>query len=853
MIHRQCFLLATVVTPILVGCAAPATKPIEMETIICAPQDASFGEELAAREVRRYLYLRTGRTTPACQINDSLPKGELLVIARRDRTIVSMLAAEAAMNSQVGALGPQQFMLKTIIRANRPVHLIVGGDDAGTLYAAYRYGEHLGVRFYLHGDVIPDERTGLELPALDEVRKPLFGLRGIQPFHDFPEGPDWWNLDDYKAIISQLPKLGMNFIGLHTYPENRPAAEPTVWIGLPRDIGDSGRVSFSYPSIYYNTALEVGWGFKPKRTGDYSLGAADLYDRDAYSSEVLAGLTPKPVTPEQCNEVFNRAGAMVRAAFEHAHRLGVRTCVGTETPLVVPAKVQERLKGLGKDPRSLAAVQELYEGMFLRITKAYPLDYYWFWTPEGWTWEGAKEEQIKATIDDIKAAYAAARKVGAPFRLGTCGWVLGPPNDRALFDKVLPKDMFTSCISRQVGHAPIEPGFARVQGRDKWAIPWLEDDPAMTSPQLWVGRMRKDAADSLRYGCDGLMGIHWRTRIIGPNVSALAQAAWDQKVYLTHPTTVPQNPPTQDFYLDWAGHQFGPGAGPQAARVFEKVDGKLPRPSDWVNGPGGIKPDARPWDTVKKQYAFVDDLAALRPSVKGAGNLTRFDYWLDTFRYLRANGRVNCTWARYNAAMERVKKEKDANRQRQLAREAALPIRKELVAAVAEVYRYLLPTVDRTGAMGTVTNWEQHIMPGLLAAPGEELAKVLGEPLPPDAQLSKTYEGPTRVFLPTVRTSVTAGEPLVLKAIVLSGQPVVSVDLHWRTFEDKRETRGFTRTPMTNVARKTFTATLPADATKGWMIEYYISAAMQDGRGVCFPETAPQLNQTVVTMPAEKG
>ena len=79
-----------------------------------------------------------------------------------------------------------------------------------------------------------------------------------------------------------------------------------------------------------------------------------------------------------------------------------------------------------------------------------------------------------------------------------------------------------SCINRKVGHAPVEPGFAAVKGRPKWAIPWLEDDPALTSPQLWVGRMRRDAADARRYGCTGLMGIHWRTRVLGPNVPALA-------------------------------------------------------------------------------------------------------------------------------------------------------------------------------------------------------------------------------------------------------------------------------------------------------------------------------------------
>ena len=43
--------------------------------------------------------------------------------------------------------------------------------------------------------------------------------------------------------------------------------------------------------------------------------------------------------------------------------------------------------------------------------------------------------------------------------------------------------------------------------------------------------MRRDAADALAYGCTGLMGIHWRTRILGPNVSALTRAAWEQNCW----------------------------------------------------------------------------------------------------------------------------------------------------------------------------------------------------------------------------------------------------------------------------------------------------------------------------------
>ena len=47
------------------------------------------------------------------------------------------------------------------------------------------------------------------------------------------------------------------------------------------------------------------------------------------------------------------------------------------------------------------------------------------------------------------------------------------------------------------------------------------------------------------------------------------------------------------------------------------------------------------------------------PTVRGAGNLERFDYWLDTFRYMRANAQVNCTWHRFNEALQKVKAEKD--------------------------------------------------------------------------------------------------------------------------------------------------------------------------------------------------
>ncbi len=993
---RECMLLfaaamvSACATRLSSGIDAAESEPV----CIVSPRDASVLETLAAREVRRYVYLRTGKLLPIVRAAETLPESAVaLVVAQKERAVVRRLAKSARLGPSLAELGAQGYLLKTVAQNGHKLALIVGDDDVGTLYAAYRFAEHLGVRFYLHGEAIPDGRIALKLPELDEQAKPLFRLRGIQPFHDFPEGPDWWNLDDYKAIISQLSKLRMNFIALHTYPEGHPNAEPTVWIGLPADVGSHGRVKFSYPASYQNT-LRGNWGYSAKKTGDFIFGASQLFERDAYGADVMLDMCPRPEKPEECNEVFQRTGAMLREAFRYAHTFGIKTCVGAEAPLTVPKRVREHLKARGKDASDPGVIRELYEGIFSRATRTYPLDYYWFWTPEGWTWQGASNPQVQKTIADLRLAIAAAKKVKAPFQLATCGWVLGPQGDRAMFDRVLPKDISLSCINRQVGKEPVDAGFAEVKGRPKWAIPWMEDDPGLTSPQLWAGRMRRDAADALRYGCTGLMGIHWRTRILGPNVLALARAAWDQsewsktqpdlsgpvggqvsafpnnpisgtandplyqtvrynmsayrfavpngkyavtlqfcephykakgkrvfdvklegekvienldifaevgqnkaldytfqnvevgdgrldidfvhrveypsiaaisirgagftkkvncggpayRDYAADPPSPPRDLPTTDFYRDWALHQFGREVAGETAELFDRLDGVLPRSSDWVGGPGGLRPDTRPWKEVRKEYTFVDELAALRASVKGAGNLERFDYWLNNFRYMRATSHVKCAWAAYNAAMQKVKAEKNPKRRAELARRTALPLRKQLVKLVRQVYSHLLQTVSNTGEMGTVANWDQHILPSLLTGPGQELSRILGEDLPADSLPSSDYAGPPRIIVPTVRTSLIAGETLKLKVILLASDAPRDAAVYSRAMASGK----YTKAPLIHLARGVYSVEFPPEGVKAVGMEYYVEVVTGDGDILRFPATAPDINQTLVVVPATR-
>jgi len=779
-----------IVCPMVFGflafiCAGPAeaqTRPAGPDTILTSTNPSQL-EMLAAKEIRRYLYLRTGQLMTIVSGSSGQTAGDI-VIGRKDDAIVNSIAA----------LDSQQYLIKTITQDGKRYVLIAGGDDAGTLYGAYRFIEQFGIRFYLHGDSIPDAKVPLELPDVNIQGSPLFELRGIHPFHDFPEGPDWWNEDDYKAIITQLPKMGMNFFALHTYPEKGPNAEPTVWIGLSEDFGPDGKVKFSYPSSYQNT-LRGNWGYAAKKTSEFNFGASMLFERDDFGAQVMFDMMPEPKLPQQCNELFDRTGRMFKDVFEYAHNLGVKTCVGTETPLVVPELVKKHLAESGKDPNFSAKVKEIYKGMFERIKRAYPIDYYWLWTPEGWTWEQIKDEQVAATERDMLLAVEAAKEANAPFTLATCGWVLGPPKDRAQFDRVLPKEMPFSCINRQVGFTPVEANFARIQNRPKWAIPWFEDDGAIISPQLWAGRMRRDAVDALSYGCTGLMGIHWRTRVLAPNASALAKAAWEQgdwsRPAKEQPADKLRNLPIGDFYLDWAKAEFGPEAAREIADIFARQDGRgltIPRSSEWVEGPGAIRINKTEWSKEARKYAFVDEFAKLRGKIKGKSNIERFDYWLNTFRCDRTVSEIGCILGRLDETIRQITKQTDPKTRKQMVEKSALPLRKELVKKWGQMETYLLQTVSNPGEIGMVANIEQHSLKrlALLNKHDKLLQEISGKSFPADMNPSKDYLGVSRLIVPTVRSNFTSGENLDLKVIILAKNTVSRADLFWKPIGEGR-------------------------------------------------------------------
>jgi hypothetical protein len=305
--------------------------------------------------------------------------------------------------------------------------------------------------------------------------------------------------------------------------------------------------------------------------------------------------------------------------------------------------------------------------------------------------------------------------------------------------------------------------------------------------------------------------------------------------------------PTLDFYRDWAEAEFGKQAAESIAAIFTRLDGlerydrgrssimNMPVPADWVNGPGGIKPDSLTWDQRKNDYSFVDEFERNRRFVTGAENSERFNYWLNTFLYFKATGKFACSAGEVNRLIAIARKDSLEDRTRH--RQAFIDIRVRQMQELEEISRYLSRTISSSGELGTVANWQQHVMTFSVAMPGHEIEKLLGALLPESCWPSQKTMLEPGIIVPTVRTVARRGEEIRLK-ILLPRLDVQSARLCWKPLSGDR----YSMLDCAHVARSVWEAKIP---TADNDIEYYVEVNTPD-RTLRYPAGAPGRNQTVV-------
>jgi len=216
-------------------------------------RDAREIEVFAARELCRYLEALYGA---GC-----VPAGE--PASGADQVfLVGSRETNPAGPDALPDLSDQAILLRSTTFHDIPALLVGGGSPRAVLWAVYALAERLGVRYLLHGDLLPEKPSALP-SRLHTASEPLLPIRWWRTINDFACGPESWGIEDHRRVIDQLAKLRFNRILLSIWPyqpfvdlkhrgiERRSA---TLWFGYRYPITDDmpGRRLFGGEEEFFN-------------------------------------------------------------------------------------------------------------------------------------------------------------------------------------------------------------------------------------------------------------------------------------------------------------------------------------------------------------------------------------------------------------------------------------------------------------------------------------------------------------------------------------------------------------------------------------------------------------------------
>ncbi len=407
--------------------------------------------------------------------------------------------------------GQEEYEIST---TDRQVIFSAASDQA-LLYAVFDFLERQGVVFGIDGETLPlDALTSLHLPAPQQpwTAAPRFAVRGLLPWPDFLNCISIYNEEDFKAYFANMLRMRFNMFGMHVYTQNDPLAESYL--------------SFDFAGAGHRAALEDttmrSWGYLPQRTSTFKMGAAQFFDRETFGADATRLSSDNWDTAD-------RTTKMLRSALTYASSLGIRTGIGFE-PYHNPVEILQALPPEAKaHPGGLiesTTGKDLLERRLADLLERYPMvDYVWLWEDEDANWESRKKN-IPLSVTPFKQAHDFLRRNAPKKQLVLAGWGGAVRNFQSLHQR-LPGDIVFAALNDTLGWDPVSEEFGKLESRERWPIPWLEDDPSMWFPQFRASRFESDMKRAQNFGCQGMLGIHWRHRIVDPTATYFSRASWN--------------------------------------------------------------------------------------------------------------------------------------------------------------------------------------------------------------------------------------------------------------------------------------------------------------------------------------
>lgn len=765
-------------------------------------------ERLATIDLQRYLAQASGKLLALKTVEQWRKQPEPAVI-------LGTLTGNPLLKGQdLGAASgkPEGYLLANATLEKQPVVVVAGADGPGAVQGVYGLLRELGFGFFLGSETVPAS-VPERLPGDRIVKVPALGIRGVLPWYNFFNSPTTWDPVDHRAFVDQLIRSGANFVGFHTYD-----AEPFAGVIEGDKVIGGARL--------LSTATRT-WGTIPTKTADFGFGTGNLYAQEYFGAATTE--LPGPVA-----QVVKREQDILRDALNYAKARGLRACIGFEVhrnPM---------------NPDESAAFLK----RFNHVLDQYPgADFIWLWQPEtqgakGYapadadkdpffgvlrSFGGERREIFKRVVDEAEGippffekteqgrinramegarleqygmlAWRALQRREAAPRLVISGWggdrrILSAEYYEGL-DRLLPKDVVFSSLDLIGPIRRVDKIYGALPAdRQRWPIPWLENDGDQWMPQPFVDIYQDLMKDLIDGGSQGVLGIHWRSRCIEENLQFLVDCAWNPGLR------------AEAFYKEFARRRYGTAIAEPMAEVHLKLD-RLPY--RWIGGVGQVECAEFSWGAVGKEsdalalQALREQCAGLLPNA-GAGReqlswlLARMDYVL-AYRQAQAD---------YLAA------EKLAATQPK----AALDILdRGALAKALQAYATRLTTRGEYGVLATinskaVVSWNQ-LRKKCMAAAGER----------PDP--SANWSPTPGVLVPRLIGSATVGQELPLEAIVLGGG---NAYLHYRPLGAKT----WNTLPLQTAQRWVKRATVPAAALVAPGIEIAVSLDGKPEKGLAW-------------------
>jgi len=711
-------------------------------------------------------------------------------------------------------------------------------NEQALLYSVFDFLERQGLVFGIDGTTVPiDLPAPLQLP-LDGQRwlgSPRFAVRGLLPWPDFLNCISVYNEEDFRAYFAAMLRMRFNMFGMHVYTQNDPNPMAESYL------------SFEFAGSGHRAALEDttmrSWGYLPQRTSTYSMGAAQFFDTDTFGADATRLAADNW-------DIAARTTAMMRSAFSFAGDLGIRTGIGFE-PYQNPAEINRALP-----PEALShpngfiestTARDLLERRLADLLERYPMvDYVWLWQDENANWESRKKN-IPLSVTPFVQAHSFLKRNAPNKQLVVAGWGGVTRHFQSLHER-LPEDIVFSALSDSLGWDPVNEAFGKLGSRQRWPIPWLEDDPSMWFPQFRASRFQMDMNRAQNFACQGVLGIHWRHRIVDPTATYLARASWDSDLTATK------------HYQNFCAAQASGDRAVEMAELFEECDRghdisstflgtrdkqgfantkELTGDYDEAFNYATVEPDPA---VLPHQRAMAEKFQQLVSQASSPTEQDRIGYFASFVGFMVPycdafeNAHQLNTVLQHAVAL-RAAGNNDAAHAEVL--QQGVPLWLAIAPMVRETmvdYQAVIATRNDQGQLASMQNKFVRLALERLRLSIKEFLNELPEAMNAAyiAATAATDANRARIFIPTRPSLLKPGESLRI-FIVAPGQPNV---LPIRLLTRRQGTQTWQSSPVTHVGRSVYAAKLGPFAAGDDIIEYCATAAGEQGN-LTAPPQAP--------------